>query len=180
MTRFYILTAVVLSLSLTACDSGGPDLTTANVTLTAQSVRALGDCDDASKSEYQIQVAILDSGNNPVADLALQPQTTYGVWPGGANAATNYVWLLDGETATFDESLSFQRPLDGSGGFAVVASAIEWDANGDRDARMDDVSSVKSHPYSNGVFEDIVGTQTVRVRGDRSCDLVITYGLTVQ
>ena len=151
----------------------------AAVTLTAQSARALGNCDsDTNPSDYQIQLAVIDMGNNPVADLTLQPHTTYGVWPGGGGA--NYVALLDGQVATFDESLSLQRSLDASGGFVVVASAIEWDADGARDNRMDDVSASRSHSFADGVFRNVVGVQSLRVRGSTVCDLLIEYTITVQ
>lgn len=178
MPRFLIL--VLFLAPLAACDSGGPEVpTTANVTLAAQSARALGNCDsETNPGDYQIQLAVIDMGNNPVADLTLLPHTTYGVWPGGAPA--NFVLLLDGQATTFSESLALQRSLDTSGGFTVVASAIEWDADGARDNRMDDVSASRSHAFNDGVFQNVVGTQRIRVRGSSACDLIVEYSLTVR
>ena len=177
MTRLLLLALLVVPIA--ACDSGmedDPQPTTASVTLSDISAQARGDCDGSTPGDFQIQLTVVDAGNNTLTDLTLPTQTTYGVWPGGSGP---FVSLRAGQTASFSESLSFQRPLTPSGSFSVVASGIEYDPNGARDDRMNDVSVSRSHAFSDGVFANVVGTQTVNL-GSSACGLTLKYRLSVQ
>lgn len=184
LNRTLLALALLGTLALSACDGGDPDdpepgPENASVTLTVDSMRSAGDCDSATNpGDFQLNVAVLDAGNNAVTDVTLPTQTTYGVWA-GTNPA-DFITLNAGQTATFGETISFQRPLTAAGGFTVVASVIEWDAANEADPDMNDVSASQGHPFSGGVFQNVVGTQSIRVRGSSACDVTVSYTLSVQ
>lgn len=179
--------ALLGTLTLTACDTGGPDTPpqpqTATVTLDVLSASAAGDCDARSNpgsnpGDYQFRVEVLDAGNGTIDQIDLPTIADYGVHVGDDDY---FVQLVGGQTATFNNvGVTFQRPMDPTGTFGISASAVEWDSATEIDGQMNNVTASQSHAYANGQFENVVGTQSLRLRGSEHCDVTLRYRISVQ
>ena len=153
------------------------------VTLSAQSVTALGTCDDFTQG--------LTNGEFAVKVLAVAPggvTETLVETPGypGNPASLQAFILSEGETQSLNQSASFT--LNGETGQFVRAQfhATEWDEQivifppsirWIHEDRMSDASTSRTHSYVNGTFSSL-GPNTLTI-GNSSCGLRLNYSVAV-
>ena len=177
MTFVRTLPVLALALVVSACDSAeGPDASVARVSIDLLAVSTTGNCDSSTNpADYQFEVEALDEGNRLLTALDLPSGSTYGTY-----AAEDLISLFAGDEVAVNQTLSFERPREDGGGFALQFSAMEWDSATARDGDMDDRSSIASHVFRNGSFNGVIGERSVQVWGSPDCNARLTYNVTVQ
>jgi hypothetical protein len=153
------------------------------VTLTAQSVTALGTCDDFTQG--------LTSGEFAVKVLGVAPggvtETLFATpgYPGDPSDPGGYI-LGEGASATLNGTQAFT--VNGEAGQFVRAQfhATEWDTQIVvippsirylHDDRMDDASVSRTHSYANGTFGSL-GPNSLTI-GNSSCGIRLNYSVSV-
>jgi hypothetical protein len=147
----------------------------ANVAVSIDRVEAVQDCDSGDNpGDFHARVTFVDENNQTLAAAVEAPLGTYGV----DGSFGNTFHINDGESHPLDETTTFQLPRVEGAGFAVGLSGIEWDSATLRDPRMDDHTGHRTHIYSGGRFEDIIGPRIVNV-GASGCSMRLHYTVTV-
>jgi hypothetical protein len=184
MTSLRLLSSLVLVVALAACDSAGPEPVpgpepgpaSASISIELGTITANGNCDSSSNpGDYQFRIVVSDLGNNPLETMDLPNGATYGEY-----SVPTLVSLFAGNAITVGRTVALQQPRAEGSGFAISLSASEWDSATTRDSEMNDLTRTRSHPFSAGQFVNVLGTQTVRVRGSSDCDVELDYTVTVQ
>lgn len=175
MTVFRATFFLAFALAFSACDSaGGSD--SATVTIDLLNVSTTGNCDSATNpGDFQFYVEVLDEGNQRLDALDLPVGARYGT-----HAEGTFISLFAGDEAPIDQTISFERPREDGGGFAIQFSAMEWDSSTLRDGALDDRSTIQLHTFRDGRFANVVGERSARVFGNSSCNATLAYNVTVQ
>lgn len=153
------------------------------VTITAQSVTALGTCDDFTQGltsgEFAVRVlAIPTTGSQVTMD-----QTTG--YPGSPSGPAGYN-LAEGASRTITDTRNFTLNGQASQNVRIQFNATEWDEQiviippsirWIHDSNMDDRTTSRTHSYSNGSFTGL-GQNTLTL-GNSSCGIRLNYTVSV-
>jgi hypothetical protein len=98
----------------------------------------------------------------------------------GTHAEGTFIPLFAGDSEPINQTISFERPREDGGGFAIQFSAMEWDSATLRDDELDDRSAVVLHSFRDGRFANVIGERSVGVYGSSACNATLAYNVTVQ